>query len=113
MSCEQQSTQRAFLWTNVLKAPFWALYNLLVFILYKDLHATGLQVALFLALKPTVSILSIYWSQFVANRRDRLIPNIATAGILGYLPFLFSPIPTSSYSMPHPGSLILLTVFFF
>lgn len=108
MSCEQQSTQRAFLWTNVLKAPFWALYNLLVFILYKDLHATGLQVALFLALKPTVSILSIYWSQFVANRRDRLIPNIATAGILGYLPFLFSPFVHNAWYFIFSGALYMM-----
>jgi hypothetical protein len=33
-------TRAAYIWTRVLDTPFWGLFNLLPFILYKDLHAT-------------------------------------------------------------------------
>jgi predicted MFS family arabinose efflux permease len=108
MSSEQQITRRAFIWTNVLRAPFWALYGLLVFILHKDLHASGLQVALFLALKPLVSLFSIYWSQFVVNRRDRLIPNIICAGFVGYLPFFFFPFVNDPWFVIFSGALYMM-----
>lgn len=38
-----EKTRSAFLWTRLLNIPFWAIYNMLVIILYKDLHATPLQ----------------------------------------------------------------------
>ncbi|MCH9626283.1 MAG: hypothetical protein S4CHLAM123_14790 [Chlamydiales bacterium] len=85
-------TKVAFLWTHILRAPFWAIYNLLLFILYKDLKASAFQIALFIALKPAVSILSVYWSSAIHRRPDRLKSNIIWAGILGYLPFLFFPL---------------------
>jgi hypothetical protein len=84
-------TQAAFLWTHILRAPFWAIYNLLLFILYKDLHASAFQIALFIALKPVVSLFSIYWSSAIYQRPDRLLSNVVWAGALGYLPFLFFP----------------------
>jgi predicted MFS family arabinose efflux permease len=108
MNPDQKITQRAFIWTSVLKAPFWSLYGLLVFILYKDLHATAFQVAMFLALKPVVSIFSIYWSQFIVDRRDRLISNIIVAGILGYLPFFFFPFVNNPWFFIFSGALYLM-----
>jgi len=90
-SLKISKTRSAFLWTHVLRAPFWAIYNLLLFILYKDLHATPFQIALFIALKPVVSILSIYWGGYIHQRPDRLLPNIIWGGILSYIPFLFFP----------------------
>jgi predicted MFS family arabinose efflux permease len=92
-----KKTRSAFLWTSLLKTPFWTLYTLLGFILYKDLHATSLQIAAFLALKPVVSIVSIYWSSFVKGRRDRLKSNIIVGAILGYLPFFFFPFVNSPW----------------
>jgi MFS family permease len=86
-----QRTRSAFLWTNILRAPFWAIYNLLLFILYKDLHATPFQIALFIALKPTVSLFSMYWSSYINKRPDRLLSNVVWAGVIGYLPFLLFP----------------------
>ncbi len=77
--------------TRVLDTPFWAIYNILSFILYKDLHATPFQIAVMIALKPLVSLLSMYWSAAINQRRDRLISNIIWARILGYLPFLAFP----------------------
>ncbi|MBS0620240.1 MAG: MFS transporter [Verrucomicrobia bacterium] len=108
MRNSEQKTRLAFLWTSLLKAPFWALYGLLVFILYKDLHASHFQVAVFLALKPVVSILSIYWSAYVRKRRDRLVPNIIVGGLLGYVPFFFFPFVSSPWFFIFSGVLYML-----
>jgi len=86
-----KTTSSAFMWTRVLNTPFWALYSMLPFFLYKDLHATPLQVTLIIALKPLVSLISLYWSSSVNARSDRLIPNVIWAGIIGHLPFFFFP----------------------
>lgn len=64
---------------------------MLPFILYKDLHATPFQLAVLMALRPIVSLLSMYWSAAVNQRHDRLISNIMWARGLGYLPFFFFP----------------------
>lgn len=96
------------MWTSILKAPFWTLYGLLVFILYKDLHASAFQIALFLALKPIVSIFSIYWSSFVNNRQDRLVSNIVVAAILGHLPFFFFPFVDNVWFFIFAGALYML-----
>lgn len=84
-------TRTAFLCTRLLSAPFWALFCMLPFILYKDLHATPLQVTIIIALKPIVSIFSTYWSALIKKRRDRLLSNVIWAGVLGHLPFFFFP----------------------
>jgi len=100
-------TRRAFLLTYVLRAPFWTVYNLLLFILYKDLHATGFQIALFIALKPIVSIFSLYWGNWVHGRPDRLVANIVWAGIIGYTPFLLFPIFYSSWYVIFASALFM------
>jgi len=84
-------TKSAFIWTRLLNTPFWALFMMLKFILCKDLHATELQVTVFIALAPIVSILSVYWSSAINRRRDRLLSNLILANILKYIPFLFFP----------------------
>lgn len=84
-------TRHAYIATRVLDTPFWAIYNMLPIILYKDLHATPMQLAIAIALKPVVSLLSMYWSAAINKRRDRLMPNILWARMLGYLPFFFFP----------------------
>lgn len=107
-SSVEKKTTAAFLWTNIFKAPFWAIYGLLSFILYKDLQASSFQVALFLTLKPVVSVFSIYWSSFVYKRRDRLIPNIVAAGIIGYLPFFFFPFVDNVWFFIGSGALYMM-----
>ncbi len=87
-----QSTRAAFLWSRILRTPFWAIYILLPFILYKDLHATPLQIGVIVALKPSVSLLSMYWASWIKNRRDLLVPNVIWASVLGLLPFFFFPL---------------------
>lgn len=36
----QKRTRMAYVATRLLDTPFWAIYNMLPVILYKDLHAT-------------------------------------------------------------------------
>lgn len=90
-------TRIAYVATRVMDTPFWAIYNMLPVILYKDLHATPLQLAVIIALKPLVSLLSMYWSSSINARPDRLVSNIVFARILGYLPFFFFPIFNNSW----------------
>jgi hypothetical protein len=66
-------TRLAYLATRILDTPFWALYNLLPVILYKELHATSFQIAIMVALKPLVSLLSLYWSSAINKRQDLLV----------------------------------------
>lgn len=86
-----QKTRYAFIWSNILNAPLWAMYSLLVFIFYKDLHATPLQITLLISSKPVVAIASFYWSSYVDKRRDWLKMSIICASILGLVPCLFFP----------------------
>lgn len=86
-----KETKIAFLWTWILNTPFWALFGMLPFILYKDLHATPFQIAAMVTLKPTVSLFSLYWSSWINKRKDRLVLNVFWGTILGHLPFLFFP----------------------
>jgi MFS family permease len=97
MKCNHSSdihlerTRAAYMWTRILNTPFWALYSLLPFIIYKDLEATSWQIACFISLKPVVSLFSLYWSTLIKRRSDRLISNIIGGSILGHLPFFFTP----------------------
>lgn len=103
-------THRAFLWTHVLRAPFWAIYTLLLMILYKDLHATPFQVALFIALKPVVSIFSVYWGAFIHKRPDRLVSNMAWAGVIGFAPFLAFPFYAEPWFVIFASALYMMTL---
>lgn len=85
------STRVAYLATRVLDTPLWAIYNMLPFILQKDLQATPFQIAVVIALKPIVAVLSMYWSSLVNERPDRLRSNIILARFLGCLPFFCFP----------------------
>lgn len=90
-------TCRAYIWTRVLDTPFWGLYNLLPFILYKDLHATPSQLAMIITLRPLVSILSSYWSH-VANKSERGLPASIIAGRwIAYIPFFAFPFIHSAW----------------
>lgn len=101
-------TRAAFLWTHILRAPFWAIYNLLLFILYKDLNASPFQIALFIALKPIVSLFSVYWSSPIYKRPDRLLSNIVWAGAIGYCPFLFFPFIYNSWFVIFASALFMM-----
>lgn len=104
-------TRLAYVATRVLDTPFWGVYNMLPFILYKDLQATPLQLAAIMTLKPLVSLLSLYWSAAINQRRDRIISNILWARVLGYLPFLFFPFVTNAWFLiAASGLYMMLTI---
>lgn len=84
-------TRLAYTLTRCFNTPFWAIYTLLPFIMWKDLNATSWQIACVVGLKPVVSLFSVYWSSRIKKMRSRLLSNIVWAGILGHLPFLFVP----------------------
>lgn len=103
-------THIAFIWTSILGVPFWGIYALLLFILYKDLHATPFQIATFIILKPLMSIFSIYWSAHVCKRRDRLRANVLWAGLLAPFPFLFFPVIESPWFIILASALYMMFV---
>lgn len=103
------ATRLAYLMTCILRAPFWALYNLLMFILYKDLGASPFQIALFIAIRPIVSIFSMYWSAPIVGRPDRLRKNIVLAGVVGYLPFFFFPLIRSPWFVLFASGVYMTT----
>lgn len=86
-----EKTRSAFVFTRLLNIPFWAIFNMLSIILYKDLGATPLQITAIVALKPISSLFSPYWSLSIHQRQDRLVSNLVWANILKFLPFLFFP----------------------
>jgi MFS family permease len=82
----------AYLWVHALATPLWVLYNLLPYILYKDLGATPLQITTLVVLKPLVSLLAIYWGEAINQRPDRLLANVIWARLLSLLPFFLFPL---------------------
>lgn len=86
-----KKTRMAYMWTSILNTPFWAIFNMLPFILYKDLHATPFQITAIIVLKPAVSLLALYWSALIEKRRDRLLSNLILARTMSHIPFFFFP----------------------
>lgn len=84
-------TRFALLWMNLTNEPFVALFTLLGFILRKDLGASTFQLAVFATIAPVISFFSFYWSACLTRNKEKLLPNLMGAWILGRLPFLFFP----------------------
>jgi F0F1-type ATP synthase assembly protein I len=84
-------TRAALVWMNLASEPFLALYTLLLFILRKDLQATTFQIAVFVALRPVISVFSFYWSSNLLRQRTKLLSNLMGAWVLARLPFLCLP----------------------
>ncbi len=90
-------TQLAFIGMRFMSTPCWCLLSMLVFILYKNEHLSALQITTLVALKPSTSLLSPYWSQAIYQRPDRIVSNLMSANVLRHLPFLFIPWIHSSW----------------
>ncbi len=86
-----RKTRFALVMTNLLSEPLFTMYNLASFILCKDLGATAFQIAIFIMLRPLVSIFSLYWSADLSEKKDKLKSNFLTAGFLSRFLFLFFP----------------------
>ncbi len=92
-------TQWSFICTRLMGTPCWCLLNMLVFILYKNIHLTPLQIIVIVALKPAASLLSPYWCQSIYQRPHNIVPNLIGANFLRHLPFLFVPWINSAWYM--------------
>jgi len=107
----RKRTCDAYMWTKILNTPFWAIYNLLPYIFYKDLHATPLQITVIFIMKPAVSIIAMYWSAWVEKRKDRLLPNLIWARLLSHLPFFLFPfVDNPWFFIVCSGFYMMLTV---
>lgn len=93
----QSKTRTAYVATRVLDTPFWGIYNMIPFILYKDLHATPWQLAFVIALKPLVSLLSAYLNSSLKSKRSKLPERIVWMRCISYFPFFLIPFFTSSW----------------
>jgi predicted MFS family arabinose efflux permease len=93
------TTRNAYILTRVLDTPFWGIFNLLPFILYKDLHATPFQLASLVSIKPIVSILSSYWANRVFLSSFSLSKSIIIARMLAFIPFLAFPFVSNVWYM--------------
>jgi len=90
-SREGREAKDAYVWTFILNTPFWAIYNLFPFIVLKDLGATPFQVTLMIALKPAVSILSVYWNDCIGQKPGFRTKSVTLGTIFSHLPFFFFP----------------------
>ncbi len=88
---EQKRMGWALVWSNLLSEPLFTLYGFIAFILYRDLGASPVQVALLTMLKPVVTVLSFYWSAGLKGRNQKLKSNVLWAGFWMRAPFLLSP----------------------
>lgn len=86
-----KTTRLAYWMTRILDTPFWSLFNLLPFIIYKDLHATPFQLGLIITLKPLVSVLSSYWAAWMHRRPNGHVASLLFGRGLAYLPFFAFP----------------------
>lgn len=93
-------TRLAVLFYGILSEPLIQLSFLIPIILRKDLGASALQIAVLVACKYGLpSILTLYWSCFSLNCRERLLKNVIWAGVLSRIPFFFFPFIQSSWVM--------------
>lgn len=88
---KHQRTSAAFLLTRLLSVPFSAIFNLLLIILYKDLHATPLQITIAIAFRPVASLFAPYWSASIYSQERSHILKLSIANIIKFIPFLFTP----------------------
>jgi predicted MFS family arabinose efflux permease len=83
-----KKTRLALLSSSLLNEPLTLFYVWLPFILRKDLGASPFQIALFIMLKPAMSLISFYWSASIEKRRGKLRSNLVISGLLARLPFI-------------------------
>lgn len=86
-----QDTCIAYVMMRILDTPFWGIFNLLPFILYKDLGASPFQLGIVIALKPLVAILSSYWSAYISKFPAHFVFSITTGRWIAFIPFIAFP----------------------
>ncbi|MBI3231981.1 MAG: MFS transporter, partial [Candidatus Doudnabacteria bacterium] len=92
LKSEHGYTRLSLLWMNFAAEPLVALYSLFPFILRKDLHASALQVSIFLSLKPILAVLAYYWNAYHTKRKKNILNNLLYSWAFAYIPFLIYPL---------------------
>lgn len=93
--CEKElsinKTRSAVLFNKLLSEPLLLFFGLTSFILCKSLNGSHIQVALLTMLKPSVGLLTLYWSTSIHFDSEKLKANLVWSGFLARVPFLFFP----------------------
>jgi hypothetical protein len=84
-------TQFMFIGSTLLTSPLGAMFGLLAFIFWKDLHATPTELALLVSVRPIVALISFYGNIIIKGQPHRLKTFIILATIVGFLPCLLFP----------------------
>ncbi|MEM8629533.1 MAG: MFS transporter [Chlamydiota bacterium] len=92
------------LMTHLMQEPLFVMYGFISLILRKHFAMSAWVVALFLSIKPVLSIFSFYWSSYLTVRPHALRKNFFVAKVLARLLFLLLP------CFPYPGFLLLCSV---
>lgn len=85
------NTRFIFIWTKLLSTPLESMCGLLAFILYKELHASPLQITLLISARPIVALLSFYGNLIIEENPHKLKPFIIGSTLISFLPFLLFP----------------------
>src|SRR4029079_1211269 len=92
-----KKTRIALLLSGILSEPLLGFIAILPFILRKDLHADGFQIALFSMVKPVTALLAFYWGASLSRHQGKLRSNWLRSLLFAHLPFLIVPfLPQSS-----------------
>lgn len=86
-----KKTRLALFLSGLLSEPLVGFIAILPFILRKDLHANGFEIALFNMVKPVVALLSFYWGASLWRQQEKLRSNWMGASLMARLPFLLFP----------------------
>ena len=86
------NTKRIFFISQMLEAPFLALYPMLAIFLVKEYQASPFQISLLTMLKPAITVISFYWSSLFLKKSSSSVKlNLLLAITLSGIAFLFSP----------------------
>lgn len=101
-------TKLAFFLSGIFNEPLVGLLTVLPFILRKEFNVTTLQIALFNAFKPVVSLFSFYWGAALWRNQKNLRFNWIIAWFLARVPFLLFPFIDNSWVF-----MICVAIFYF
>ncbi|WP_052236385.1 MFS transporter [Candidatus Protochlamydia amoebophila] len=104
-----KNTQFIFIASKLLNSPLGAMYNLLSFIICKQLGATPFQITLLISSKPLVALISFYSSVFIKNRPERLKSLIISSTILSFIPCFAFPFVTNCWFFIFAFALFMMS----
>lgn len=86
----QTRTKGAIISSSILHEPFSALFPLLPFILLKEMHASALHITILAMLKPSMGLVSFFYSTFLMKLNCSLKTSLLMTGFFARAPFLIA-----------------------